>query len=95
MARKKMVRRRAKKVRRVRREVKKAGYNKTKFALVIKNLVLFVLLALISLALTYLLANQNSFLETLFLVLAMVFGFVAVAFLITLLILLILKVSKK
>lgn len=94
MAKRKRVRRKtARRVRRVSRRPAKLVGGKRKFALVVKNLILFTALALISFVLTYLLTNEV--LNNLFLISSMVFGFVAVAFLITLLILLILKAFKK
>jgi len=91
MARKK----RGRKTRRVVRRGRtiKSAIAKNKVGLVIKNLLLFVILALISYALYSFLTNEV--LVNLFLILSMVFGFVAVAFLITLLILLIMKSFKK
>ncbi len=74
-----------------RKSVKLAGSKK--FGLVMKNLILFTALALVSFVLTYILTNEV--LNNLFSILAMVFGFVAVAFLITLLVLMILKSFRK
>jgi len=96
MARKKRVRR----TRRVSRKVSHSrsfnfggGNVKKKISLVINNLLLFVALSLVSFVLYNFL--QNEILTNLFLVMAMIFGFVAVGFLITLLILFIIKMIKK
>ena len=66
---------------------------KRKINLVLKNLILFTILALACLLL-YFVSNQELF-RSLFQLLAMVLGFVGVAFLIVLLALLILKFMKK
>jgi hypothetical protein len=66
---------------------------KNKTLIVINNLLLFVALFLVSFVLSRFLQNET--LINLFQVMAMIFGFVSVAFLITLLILLIMKVAKK
>ncbi len=67
---------------------------KKKITLVVNNLLLFIALSLVSFVLYRFL--QNDVLVNLFFVLATVFGFVSVAFLITLLTLLVVKfVSKK
>lgn len=92
MARKKRTVRRAK--RRVSRRVASRKVNvKRKIVIVINNLLLFVALSLVSFVLYRFL--QNDILVNLFQVMAMVFGFVSVAFLITLLVLLIMKMVKK
>jgi hypothetical protein len=63
-------------------------------ALIVNNLLLFVALCLVSFVLYSFLTNN--LLKNLFYVMAMVFGFVSVAFLISLLVILIMKfVSKK
>jgi hypothetical protein len=67
---------------------------KKKTGIVINNLLLFIALSLVSFVLYRFV--QNTFFTDLFFVMAMVFGFVAVGFLIAFLILIILKsVSKK
>ena len=96
MARKKRARRRVS--RRVSRKVSRSksfgvSDTKRKIAIVLNNLLLFVALSLVSFVLYRFL--QNELLVNLFFVMSMVFGFVGVAFLITLLILLIIKVVKK
>ena len=68
-------------------------FTKRKFNLVWKNLVLFGVLALVFFCL-YIFSN-NQLLRNLFQLLAMILGFVGVAFLIVLLALLILKLMKK
>jgi len=105
MARKKRV---AKRTRKVQRKVSKSKRKvskpenfrrskstdvKKKISLVINNLLLFVALSLVSFVLYRFL--QNDILVNLFFVLATVFGFVSLAFLITLLILLIMKIVYK
>lgn len=93
MARRKRV---VRKTRRGSRRVSRSHKNdaQKRIAVVINNLLLFIALSLVSFVLFRFL--QNDFLINLFQVMAMVFGFVAVGFLITLLILIILKaVSKK
>ncbi len=66
---------------------------KRKINLVLKNLVLFAILTLVS-SILYLLSNDTLF-RSLFQLLAIVLGFVGIAFLIVLLALLILKIMKK
>ena len=66
---------------------------KRKIRLVLRNLILFTVLATISLFF-YILLN-NEMLKSLFQLLAMILGFVGLAFLIVLLALLILKMMKK
>lgn len=66
---------------------------KRKIAVVLNNLLLFVALSLVSFVLYRFL--QNDLLVNLFFVMSMVFGFVSVGFLITLLILFIIKLVKK
>ncbi len=66
---------------------------KRKIAVVLNNLLLFVALSLVSFVLYRFL--QNELLTNLFFVMSMVFGFVSVGFLITLLILFIIKLVKK
>ncbi len=96
MARKKRGRRKAS--RRVSKRASRSksfGRNDTKrkIAVVLNNLLLFVALSLVSFVLYRFL--QNELLVNLFFVMSMVFGFVSVAFLITLLILFIIKFVKK
>jgi hypothetical protein len=71
----------------------KIGDLKKKLTVVINNLLLFVALSLVSFVLYRFL--QNEILKNLFNVMSMVFGFVSVAFLIALLVLLILRTVKK
>ena len=66
---------------------------KSKIKLVVNNLLFFVALCLVSLVLYRFV--KNIILMNLFSVMAMIFGFVAVAFLIALLVLLIRKTMKK
>lgn len=93
MARKKRGRTKRKAVRRTSRKPARLAPARSKVGLVIKNMLLFIILALVSYVLYSLLTNE--ILVNLFLILSMVFGFVAVAFLITLLILLIMKSFRK
>ena len=67
--------------------------SKRKINLVLRNLILFVVMSLISFVLYSVLINE--IFKNLFSLLAMIFGFIAVAFLIILLVFLILKVMKK
>jgi len=80
-----------KSVRRV--AVKPTRYSPRKIGVVIKNLILFAILSLIS-WLLYGVSNVGMY-ENLFLLLAYVLGFVALAFLIVLLVLLLLKLIRK
>jgi len=66
--------------------------NKKKIILILKNLILFTVISLVSFIL-YLVSNKEIF-KNLFSILAMVFAFVSVAFLITLLIFVFLKLLK-
>ena len=71
-----------------------SGNIKKDINLIINNLLLFVALSLVSFVLYRFLTND--LLKNLFQVMAMVFGFVSVAFLITFLVLIIIKfISKK
>ncbi len=93
-----MAKKKRTKKRKSRRNVKRIGSRsagiKKKIAVVIKNLLLFIALSLVSLVLSRFL--QNDFFIKLFFVMAIIFGFVAVGFLISLVILAIMKtVSKK
>ncbi len=94
MARKKRAKRVVrKKVRRVKSRTPKFNV-KNKISLVVNNLLLFIALSLVSLVLYRYI--QNEFLVNLFQVMAIIFGFIAVGFLITFIILAIMKmVSKK
>lgn len=93
MAKKKRTKKR-KSRRIVRKSVSRAIGIKKKIAIVVKNLLLFIALSLVSLVLSRFL--QNDFFIKLFFVMAIIFGFVAVGFLISLVILVIMKaVSKK
>ena len=103
MAKKKRVKkvRKVKKTRRVKRakrnvqskKMPKAMALKRKIQMVINNLLLFTALSLVSFVLYRFVPKliQNDFLQELFSIMAMVFGFVASGFLIVLLILLIMK----
>ncbi len=96
MAKKKKVQRRAK--RKVsRKQVKSESFSKAdlkkKITIVINNLLLFVALSLVSFVLYRFL--QNDILVNLFQAMSMIFGFVSVAFLITLLVLIIMKFARK
>lgn len=92
MAKKKRAKKR-KSRRIVKRVAGKSISTKRKIATVIKNLLLFVALSLVSFVLYRFL--QNDFFRNLFFVMAIIFGFVAVGFLITLLILSIIKTLSK
>jgi hypothetical protein len=95
MARKKRVKSKTKRSSRRTNRSKRFGkeFVKRKIALVLNNLLLFVALALVSFVLYRFL--QSEILTNLFFVMAMVFGFVSVSFLIALLVLVIIKVVKK
>jgi hypothetical protein len=96
MARKKTANKTSKKSAAVRNKSKNVSGNdlKKNINLIVSNLLLFVALFLVSLILYSFLGND--FLKSLFQVMTMVFGFVSVAFLITFLVLIIMKlVSKK
>ena len=67
--------------------------SKRKINLVLKNLILFVVMSLISFGLYNILNNE--IFKNLFSLLAMIFGFISVAFLIVLLVFLILKLMRK
>ncbi len=66
---------------------------KNKISIVVYNILLFLALGLVSFVLYQIV--QDSFLNDLFFVMAMAFGFIVVSFLILLLILFIIKVVKK
>jgi hypothetical protein len=65
----------------------------SKFRLVLKNLILFALLAVISLILAV--VSKNQLYKDFFLLLTWILGFIGVAFLISMLVLLFLRVIKK
>lgn len=90
MARKK----RAAKTRKSRKSSSRLVNFRNKMPLVVKNLLLFIALSLVSLVLWRFVPNAN-IITDLFYIMAIAFGFVAVALLITLLVLWILKVVKK
>ncbi len=69
------------------------GRVKPKFVLVVKNLVLFTGLSLFSYLFYRVL--QNDLLNKLFFIMSTIFGFVAIGFLITLLILIIMNLLRK
>ena len=75
---------------RVRKEVQPT---KKKFSLVFKNLVFFVIFFVLSLILFT--ASSKEIFENLFLLLAIIFGFIALSFFIVLLVLWFLKLMKK
>jgi polyferredoxin len=95
MVTKKRVKKITSKSKKVKKKVKQVRVRATKrkINLVLKNLILFTILALGSLLL-YSVSNNDLFIN-LFKLLAMILGFVGVAFLIVLLALLILKFMKK
>ena len=89
---------RAKKKRRVVRRatsksVRLVRSSQRKINLVLKNLILFVILAILSVVLYS--ASGNELYSSLFLLLSILFGFVAVAFLIILLIFVFMRTMKK
>jgi hypothetical protein len=92
-----MVKKRRKRGRRVARRTHRnagsASFPDKRTGLVIKNLIVFLALALVSLLLSKLF--QNLMLVNLFSLLSIIFAFLAVAFLLVLLIFLILKIAKK
>lgn len=73
---------------------KKVGFSRVKLGVVARNLILFVLLSLISYIL-YLVSNPNGAWVDIFYFLLIIFGFISVAFLISLLVLLLMKWIKK
>ena len=89
-----MVKKRVKKVNRksARKSSQLVG-KKRKISVLLNNLLLFIALSLVSLVLTNF--SSNDFFINLFSVLAIVFGFIAVAFLIVFLVLLLVKALKK
>jgi hypothetical protein len=96
-----MVRKKRAQKRTVKRVSRKASNSKNfgkndvgrKISIVLNNLLLFVALSLVSFVLYRFL--QNDILINLFYAMSMIFGFVSVGFLVTLLVLLIMKVVKK
>ena len=95
MVKKKTVKKSTSKPKKVKKNAKSVRIRSTKkkINLVLKNLILFAILTVASLLL-YFVSNKALF-RSLFQLLAMVLGFVGVAFLIVLLALLILKFMKK
>lgn len=79
--------------RRIKRPARMIRSGKRKINLSLKKLILFAVLALISFVLYLFLSNE--IFKNLFSLLTMIFGFIAVGFLIVLLIFLILKIMKK
>ncbi len=75
------------------KRIKRISPMKNRIFIVLNNLLLFIALGLISYVLTRFLTNE--FFVNLFSVTAMVFGFVAVGFLITFVVLLILSTTRK
>ena len=88
----KVVKRKIKAVKKTRKRLTRASPRK--IGLVVKNLVLFVILAVAS-YLLYNVTTPDSILNNLFFLLAIVLGFISLAFLIVLLILLIMKGLKR
>jgi hypothetical protein len=72
----------------------KVIFSKFKFGIVLRNLILFVLLALISWILSYYVFESGVFAD-LFYLLLIIFGFISLAFFIALLVLLFLKWIKR
>jgi hypothetical protein len=99
MAKKKVTRKKASKKKVSRKAVVKQVSQKrilvtpSKFRLVLKNLILFVILALISFV--FYKVSKNQLYVDFFALLTWILGFIAVAFLISLLVLLLLKAVKK
>ena len=95
MVKKKRAKKSTSKSKKVKGKSKQVGVRSTKrkINLVLKNLILFTVLTVASLLLYF--VSNNCFFINLFKLLAMVLGFVGVAFLIVLLALLILKFMKK
>ena len=96
MAKKKRGRKASKKTKTIRKKTAKRGLvrsTKRKINLVLKNLILFAVLAFVSFCL-YTFLNNELF-RNLFSLLAMIFGFIGLAFLIVFLALLILRLMKK
>lgn len=94
MAKKKRARRTAKRSsRKVRKVLNKKVGLVNKIKLVVNNLLLFIALSLVSLVLKQFI--QSPILNQLFFITAIVFGFISVGFLITLLILAIMKMVSK
>lgn len=99
MVRKKRVNRVVKKKQRIKKTVNKTKNlvrsNKMKIKLVLTNLVLFIVLSLLSFVLYSVRWISDEMVLNLFFILAIIFGFVSVAFLIVLLIFLFLRVMRK
>ena len=94
MAKRKRVKRHSKKISRKKVPNLRFLDTKKKFKIVFQQLLLFIALALVSLVLYRFIDNE--FLASLFFVMTLVFSFVAVGFLIVLLILVVIKfISKK
>tara|TARA_Y100000034_G_scaffold45400_1_gene55826 strand:- start:7797 stop:8051 length:255 start_codon:yes stop_codon:yes gene_type:complete len=75
------------------RKVKRSSSKKNKIGLVLKNLFLFIILFVLSLVLYN--ASSNELLSNLFWILALITGFVSLAFLIAWLVFIILRYSNK
>ena len=84
---------RKKKVRKNRKSTQRTSGFRNKIPLVVRNLLLFIAMSLVSFVLYRFI--PNTLLTDLFYIMAIVFGFVAVAFLIVLLVLWIMKIIKK
>lgn len=94
MVRKKRVRKASRKVsRKVKKQVQKIPALKNKISITVNNLLLFIALSLVSLVLYRFISA--TLMKDLFQVMAIVFGFVSVAFLITLIALYLIKTFGK
>ena len=84
-----------KRVKKTRKPVsKKMDSKKKKIAVLLNNLLLFIALSLVSLVLTQF-SSGNAFFVNLFSVLTVVFGFIALAFLIVFLVLILVRALSK
>jgi len=90
---KKVIKKITKKVRRRVKPSKVIRANKSKIILILSRLIFFAGLALISFILSFFLTNEMF--DNLFLMLTILFGFIAVGFLIVLLIFFILRILRK
>ena len=85
-----------KRVKRAKKSAKNSSpMKKRKVSVLLNNLLLFIALSLVSLVLTEFIPNEYPFFINLFSVLTIVFGFIAVAFLIVFLVLLLVRTLKK
>ncbi|MEK6906785.1 MAG: hypothetical protein AABW81_04135 [Nanoarchaeota archaeon] len=93
MAKKKRVKKAKKVVKKVSRTTRQTiGSNQKSFDIVVKNLVLYIVLSAISLILYRVVSNPIY--ESLFLLLSVILGFIALAFLIALLVLVFLRMLR-